>query len=181
MRDPGFNADRVPTVASVKRGAQLFALPGAKRRPPKGLAPGASPFKACLGALTDFLLLKLRKRSENREKDVADQFIIRRQVRLAVAVEADAIGGETLRVDYGRSHTNASEPVECPHEHHVELASRSIGEQPAELLSLVGTLAPLSWSTYSRTTTYPMRSHHARSCISWFSGSWPLLSVETIA
>src|ERR1700730_13419928 len=42
-------------------------------------------------------------------------------------------------------------------------------------------LAPLSWSTYSCTTTYPMRLHHARSCMSWFSEALLLLSVESRA
>src|ERR1700730_12960535 len=61
-------------------------------------------------------------------------------MRLAVAVEADAIGGEARQVDHGRSHAIPGEPVECPHEHHVEFPSRGIGEQFAELLSLVDTL-----------------------------------------
>jgi hypothetical protein len=87
--DPGRNADSVPTVAPVKRGAQLLALPGAKRRPSQVSSPGASAFKPSLGALTDLLPLELGERRKNREKDIADQLVIRRQMRFAVAVEAD--------------------------------------------------------------------------------------------
>jgi hypothetical protein len=163
--DPGLNADSVPTAAPVKRGAQLLALPGAKRRPSQVPSPGASAFKPSLGALADLLALELGERRENREEDIADQLVIRRQMRLAVAVEADKlgvqfsrtqlsrrrrslsgdgrdhpIGSKPLQVDHGRSHAIAREPVECPDEYYVEFASRGIGEQPAELLSLVGTL-----------------------------------------
>jgi hypothetical protein len=67
----GLNGDRVPTVAPVKRGAQLFALPGAERRPSQVLTLRASPFEPGLGALADLLSLELGERRENRDKDVA--------------------------------------------------------------------------------------------------------------
>src|ERR1700736_5698292 len=57
-----------------------------------------------------FFPLKLGERRENREKDIANQLVIRRQMWLAVAVEADAIGIKTLQVDHGRSHTIARKP-----------------------------------------------------------------------
>src|SRR5271166_2591221 len=139
--DAGLNADRVPALTHAECGAKLLPRLGAERRPSQALTPRASPFEPGLGALADLLPLKLGERRENREEDVADQLVIRRQMRLAVAVEADIIGGKALQVDHGRSHAIAGEPVECPHEHHVEFASRSIGEQPAELLALVGTLS----------------------------------------
>jgi hypothetical protein len=124
--DAGLNADSVPTLAPVKRGAQLFALPGAECRASQALALGARPLDPSLGALSDLIPLELGELRENREKDVADQLVIRRQMRLAVAVGADAIGVETLQVDHGRSHAIAGEPVERPYKHHVELAPRSI-------------------------------------------------------
>src|SRR5438552_4184372 len=74
----GLNADRMPTVTPVKRDAQLLALPGAECRPSHVLTLGASPLEPGLGALTDLLPLELGERGENREKDIAHQFVIRR-------------------------------------------------------------------------------------------------------
>jgi hypothetical protein len=42
------------------------------------------------GALANLLRLNLRQRGQHRKQDIADQLVVRRQMRLGVAVKANA-------------------------------------------------------------------------------------------
>jgi hypothetical protein len=64
----------------------------------------------------------LGQRGQQGQQDIPHELIIGRQMWLGIAMEARATGSEALQVHDGWHHALASEAVECPEQHAIELA-----------------------------------------------------------
>src|SRR4030095_4579394 len=74
------------------------------------------------------------------KRDSAPQLISSREVRLGIAVEANAAGAEPLEVHDGWHHALPAEPVQCPEQHAIEFALVGVLEQSGKLLALFAAL-----------------------------------------
>jgi hypothetical protein len=108
--------------------------------PTDALALRSGSSHAGSGAVGYLLRLDLGQRGQQGEKDIAHKLVVGGEMRLGVAVEADAAGSKALQVHDGRHHAFAGEAVERPEQHAIELALVSILEQRSELLAVLGAL-----------------------------------------
>jgi hypothetical protein len=102
---------------------------------------------------------------------------------LGVGMERHAARTQPLEMHDGRGHPFPAETIESPEQDKVELPPAGIfeqlGEGPALLSSLPTTLV---LNIFLHDLVPRARTpHHARSSLSWFSGSWPRSSVLTRA
>ena len=67
-----------------------------------------------LCSLADFLRLHLRQGRQQGQKNIADQFVIRREVRLGVGMERHAVGGQPLEMTNRLRHPLPAETVQRP-------------------------------------------------------------------
>ena len=63
-------------------------------------------------------------------------------MRLSVAMEADAVGGEPLQIHDSWLHSLAGKSIERPKQHAIELAPMRILEQGRKLLAAIDAFAP---------------------------------------
>src|SRR6202023_2805270 len=98
VRYPRLHADGMPSLAGVQRSPQLFPVFVAEFGPPQDRPLCARSFETGFRPLTDLLALDLGERCEHSEQDVADEFVVRRQVLFGVAMEADAMRVQPLKV-----------------------------------------------------------------------------------
>jgi hypothetical protein len=82
---------------------------------PRSLPP-AIRSAICVVSLTG------RAGGQQGQQDIPHELIIGRQMWLGIAMEARATGSEALQVHDGWHHALASEAVECPEQHAIELA-----------------------------------------------------------
>ena len=109
--------------------------------PTDALALRSGSSHAGLGAFGYLLRLDLGERGQQGEKDIAHKLVVGGEMRLGVAVEADAAGSKALQVHDGRHHAFAGEAVERPEQHAIELALVGILEQRSELLAILDAFA----------------------------------------
>jgi hypothetical protein len=114
--DFGRNAHRMPTLAPVERGPQPLPITIAEFRPAEDHAVCTRAFETGLCPLADLLALELGERGERRQQNVADEFVLRRQVLFGEAAEADPMRGQALQVTDRRRHAFATEAVERPYQ-----------------------------------------------------------------
>jgi hypothetical protein len=128
VRDLRGNARRVPAPAAIQRCPQLLPVTLAELWAAKRLTHCSRPLKTGFRALTDLLSLQLGERGQRRQQNVADEFIVGRQVLLCEAVKADTMLSQPLQVYDRRRHALAAEAVERPYEQQVEFTSGGVGE-----------------------------------------------------
>src|SRR5260370_6211546 len=80
IRDPCLRANGVPAAAGFERRDELVPITITELWPAQDLALCARSLQAGLGPLTDLFALQLGQRGESCEQDIADEFVLRRQV-----------------------------------------------------------------------------------------------------
>jgi hypothetical protein len=93
----------MPAVAGSERRDELVSITIAKFLPSKNLAFCSRSFETGFRPLTDLFALQLGERGERGQKDISDEFVLRRQVLFSERPECNAMRGKTLQVSNGRS------------------------------------------------------------------------------